>query len=137
MHLIAPDIMPLNLGGSISIFQDIRDLRNMSRNEFAKRAIEILQFAARQWQLAVSLNCESDQNNELERAWRPLPGSMNFFCPTGAVLLVGNVHLMDFAFFAPFPMQGQPSILFDEPRLKSAGFILATELRSGPNPRTV
>ena len=127
MHLVRADTIPPSVNDSTPILLDIVTLQDLSRNPFAGRAIMSLMHIAEQWDVAFSFDTGLEKNNGLEKkngleknkgllnyGWQPVPGSMNFFCLiVNPALSVKILHHTKSAVFAPFPMQGLPSITME------------------------
>lgn len=88
---------------------ELADLQLLSAQyPFAKRAISIIQFLARQWALDLFLIEPIDQVGGQDDLCLPIPGTMNFFCPNLEVLATSIQERIDTALFRLFPMQGIP-----------------------------
>jgi hypothetical protein len=111
-HLAAVRSVPALYGGSSPIPHELADLQLLSaRYPFARRAISIIRFLARQWGADLFFTEPMDQASGQDDLYQPIPGTMNFFCPNLEVIATSFQERIDTVLFRPFPMQGLPLIL--------------------------
>jgi hypothetical protein len=116
-----------NSSSALSSFrQGTNDLKDMSVcHGFAKRALNILRFLAKQWEIGSALGEEPQMPlEEVKHLYAPSSTSLNFFCPTIVTHILGDIQTSNLSrLFAPFPMQGLP-LLANEDELEQDGFTI-------------
>jgi hypothetical protein len=108
-HLATVRSVPTPLGRSLPPLPELANLQLLSTQyPFARRAISIIQSLARQWGVDLFLAESMDQVGGQDDLCLPIPGTMNFFCPSLEPLATSLQGRVDTALFRPFPMQGLP-----------------------------
>jgi hypothetical protein len=127
MHLIGRGGTIPTEGGSAQSFQGASDLQAIaSCNPFAQRAMKILRFFVRHWNVTVSLGSDMGRMDDSNELCQPSFGSMNFFCLNiGALLSTTIQSYTETPIFTPFPMQGSPLLCANGDGLKYSGFLFA------------
>lgn len=124
-HLFTFRSVPASLAGSPSTLLEMVDLRAMApQYPFARRAISILQFLARKWDLGVFFTEQVGDVGDQGELCRPIPGTMNFFCPNLEVVASSFSEPRATALFLAFPMQGLPLLVESLAGLERAGLQL-------------
>jgi len=124
-HLATVQSVPTPFGGTSPTLPELADLQLLSaRLPFAKRAISIIKFLARQWGVDLYLTEPMDQTDGWDDLCLPIPGSMNFFCPNLEVLASSIQKRIDITLFRPFPMQGMPLLPDSFAGMERTGFHL-------------
>jgi hypothetical protein len=111
-HLFIFRSLPAGLGVQPPILAEMADLQALStRYPFARRAISILHFLAQEWGSEVSFSENMDGVGDQDKLCRPIPGSMNFFCPDFEAVASRFSEPRAMALFLPFPKQGLPLLV--------------------------
>ncbi|TVY75969.1 Nitrogen assimilation transcription factor nit-4 [Lachnellula suecica] len=116
-------------GGPENLHQGVQYLREMqSCHEFANRAVDILHYFIRDWEVEYTLDFQEDEGKGKQDYKALCPSSstsLNQFCPNiGSVASVhgiGPVAPDENPLFWPFPLQGKPLLDLDS-NLEAAGF---------------
>ncbi|CZR70072.1 related to nitrate assimilation regulatory protein nirA [Phialocephala subalpina] len=105
--------------------QGVADLRDMSScHGFANRALEIVQFLCRHWEVDTVFDDEGEETKDI---CRPKSTSLNLFCPniSSFNMMTGlgppTVDQGDNPLFWPFPLQGRPLLEVGK-QLEISGF---------------
>jgi hypothetical protein len=108
-HLVTVQSVPLPFGGSLPTLPGLADLQILSdRYPFARHALSVIKFLARQWGAGLFFTEPIDQTGKQDDLCLSIPGTMNFFCPYLEALATSLHERIDTALFRPFPMQGLP-----------------------------
>lgn len=128
-HVVSLGIPPPNPTGDALLHQAIVDLREMSHcHVFAGRAIQIVRFLIKHWNVDYQMEKEDDKGDPNTRCTSNT-SSNNYFCPNmtdGDIShLMGPVGEDESPLFWPFPLQGRP-LLASGMELESSGFEVLT-----------
>ena len=129
----------VTLGNSNSnpdkIRQGLADLEELTDcHAFAVRALEILRYLVRHWEIKGLGSDEDEEIQNLKDICRPRSNSLNQFCPNVAApdVLNGIKPAIEGEnpLFWPFPLQGRP--LLDISTLTETGFTLSLNMVNSP-----